>query len=95
MTRFFDWSMRNGAQILFGASLLILLVALGPYLVALLHSMSRGSGNEYEPLGVGFRMVAFFTALFTAINSAALPFLGAVLITVARRFVPSEDRIDA
>jgi hypothetical protein len=87
MSRFYRWSMRNGARILFMISLLLLLTGLWPVLYSIFSMTSEMSGSHYytpELDVAGLQSQMLIQALINAVGAAALPFFGAVLI----------DRID-
>ena len=83
MSRFYHWSMRNGARILFMISLLLLLTGLWPVLYGLFSLTSEMSGSHYYTPEVeiaGMQSQMLIQALINAVGAAALPFFGAVLI---------------
>ena len=85
--RFFLWSMRRGARILFLASLLLLLTGLGSFLWALLSETRRLAHDKYASFGSGtnWELMAVFQVIFTGLSAAAWPFFGAVLIYLTER----------
>lgn len=78
--RVYKWSMKYASVILFVISAVIFLIGLGQALFAL-----KSSGGEAvvagEPIGAGLMsFLLLLTGTFTALSSAAVPFLGAVAI---------------
>ena len=83
MSRFYRWSMRNGARILFMVALLLLLTGLWPVIYSLFSMTSHMSGSHYYTPEVdiaGFESQMLIQALINAVSAAALPFFGALLI---------------
>ena len=75
MSRFYRWSMRNGARILFMISLLLLLTGLWPVLYGLFSLTSEMSGSHYYTPEVeiaGLQSQMLIQALINAVGAAAL-----------------------
>lgn len=76
----YKWSMRHASMILFMVSGGLFLIGFGQAVLAL---KNFGSGTMIggEPIGAGLAsFLVFLSGTFTALSSAAIPFLGAVII---------------
>jgi hypothetical protein len=76
----YKWAMRHASVILFVISAAIVLIGFGQALLGI-----GGSGGETsiggEPVSAKLvSLLVFFTGVFTALVSAAIPFIGAVVI---------------
>jgi hypothetical protein len=76
----YKWSMRHASMILFVISAVIFLIGLGQAILAL-----KNTGGDAivsgEPISAGLMsFLMLLTGTFTALSSAAIPYIGAVFI---------------
>jgi uncharacterized membrane protein (DUF485 family) len=76
----YNWSMKRASVILFVISAVIFLIGLGQALLALKNTAGDAIIGG-EPISVGvMSFLMLLTGTFTALSSAAIPFIGAVAI---------------
>ena len=94
MNRFFRWTMRHGAKILFALALVQLLATIFPTLLALLSGTREMAANHYyQPSTDGLTLQ--LTLILHALASAALPLFAALVIDRADRWLDLRERREA
>ena len=91
MRSIYVWAMRNGSAILFAVAAILFLVGLAQALVGMRNTV----GDSFvagEPLGqAGTQWIMFLSGTLAAFSSAAIPFLGALVIHRWDRSVRGAD----
>ena len=75
-----DWSMKHASAVLHGISVVLFLIGTGQAVLA----MKTTVGNTLvggAPVGAGFAsFLVFLSGTFSALSSAAIPFIGAAFL---------------
>jgi hypothetical protein len=95
MSRFFRWSMRHGAAILFGIALVQIIVALLAPIYAFYAMTSEMAGNHnYFPseLGFTYQLQIYLQASAASLANAMIPLAGAVIVDRFDRWLAVKER---